>query len=413
MKKAARELKISLYIAAFTILLCSVNSNRAFAQTESVDSSMNSPAYTAALAAAAPVASADNDFGFDLLRQLNTSSKPDTNVFVSPVSITQALGMLYAGSAGETHTEIAGVLHVSKVKPADYYKGNAGLLTALKSPDSTTDLRIANAIWSQTGHPFGNQYREETADNFGAPSKTVDFTKPRTAAAEINNWVSTNTVGKITSMVLTNAVYFKGTWTQQFDPALTKPAPFNVTESNAVTLPTMVRTGTISSYFDQDVTVIRLPYSGTPSRSMIIILPSSFVSINDITKSLSANMFDQWISELSPRDVTLYLPKYHIDYSQDLTNSLQALGIKDAFSQAADLSPTGISDSSVTGVFHKATMDVDEKGTVAAAATGIVMRALVRQVPRTVRIDRPFICAIRDDNTKAILFLGIIRKPGQ
>jgi serpin B len=365
--------------------------------------------------------SGNNNFGIDLLKQLD-SSQSTGNVFISPVSVSQALGLLYIGSAGQTRKEIGDVLHVGDIKGADFDSGNQSLLSALKSPDDSVQISIANAIWSQTGKPFGNSYREEAADFFSAPAKTVDFTQPQSAAAAINSWVNSNTKGKIrelvspdavkdASMVLTNAVYFKGTWVDMFDSSLTQSAPFYLADGSTIQIPTMNRNATIASYFDQDVTVIELHYSGIPAASMVIVLPATGISINDIVKSLDTNTLDGWISQLIPRGVTLYLPKFHIDFTQDLTQSLQNLGIKTAFSRSADFTPTSIQDTSVTGVIHKATMDVDEQGTVAAAATGIIMKSLARPVPRVVRVDHPFFCAIRDDNTGELLFLGVVNHP--
>ena len=212
-------------------------------------------------------------------------------------------------------------------------------------------------------------------------------------------------------MVLTNAVYFKGKWIDTFDSARTAPAPFYLEDGSAIQLPTMHRSGDIEMNAAQSATVVRLPYSGAPTTSMVIILPEAGQSVDTIAKSLNAGMVSSWIDGLKPLKADLYLPKFHVGYSTDLVKTLQALGIKRAFAADADLSPTGLSNIFVSDVVHKATMDVDEQGTVAAAATAIVTKSMAIARPRIIRIDHPFICAIRSDETGALLFLGIIKHP--
>ena len=159
------------------------------------------------------------------------------------------------------------------------------------------------------------------------------------------------------------------------------------------------------------MTVVSLPYAGTPATSMIIVLPPDGVSPQELVSSLDSDSLNSLLSQTSEKQVNLFLPKFHVEYADDLTDALQSMGIKRAFTHDAQLGGMGIPNNYVSGVIHKAVVDVDEQGTVAAAATGVIMRSFAIMVPKTIRIDHPFLCAIRDDNTGALLFLGEINKP--
>jgi len=399
---------LSTFALVFVLVCAGIGSARA--QTAG-----SSPAPSATLAAA------DNAVGFDLLKNLSLKSGDD-NLFISPTSITQAIGLLYIGSAGTSQREIATTLHLHGIEQSTYDQGSTALLGMLTKTSSNLKVSVANALWSQTGHPFSSQYAKRSQEDFSAIPHSVDFTEPTEAARTINSWVSANTGGKITtlvspdsvgnaSMVLTNAAYFKGIWTDPFDPSLTQPAPFAEKDGTVTQIPTMSRTGIISVYSDPSITVLSLPYSGTPATSMIIILPTDGGSAVNIAESMTPDILNDWLSKLAPREIELFLPKFHIDSSLDLVSPLKDLGMKAAFTRAADFSPTGLVNTYVSDVIHKSTLDVDEEGTTASAATGVIMRALAMPRPLVVRIDHPFLCAIEENTSGALLFLGIVNHP--
>ena len=357
-------------------------------------------------------ASANNRFAFDLLNTLGHSDTTGGNLFISPISITQAVGLLYAGSSGETKAQIATALHWENTTDSSFRGNSLALLQSLNSSAQGVDLRIANALWAQSGRPFSTRFRDTAAKYFLAEAKEVDFDKPSIASAQINHWVSTKTEGNIpqlvtpgaidhASSVLTNAVYFKGAWKDTFDPALTQPADFHLLDGTTVQMPTMHRNGAVQCSISPSMTVVSLPYAGTPATSMIIVLPPDGVSPQELVSSLDSDSLNSLLSQTSEKQVNLFLPKFHVEYADDLTDALQSMGIKRAFTHDAQLGGMGIPNNYVSGVIHKAVVDVDEQGTVAAAI----------MVPKTIRIDHPFLCAIRDDNTGALLFLGEINKP--
>jgi serine protease inhibitor len=369
-----------------------------------------------------------NRFGFNLVKSLESTSPSDANVFISPVSLSEALGLLYIGASGTTKTEIGNALHIAPSDPPgskgpdDFLSNNQALLASLLSADPDEQLTIANAVWSQIGRPFKPSYLSQATTFFSATPKSVDFSLGSMAASTINNWVSGRTMGKITqlvspesvrdaSMVLTNAVYFKADWTNSFDPRYTTPEPFTLSDGTVLQIPTMHQMEEIGVYQDSAVTAITLPYRGTPSISLVIVLPATGVSANQLLQSTDTTLLNRWIAGTNPTSVNLSLPKFHIDYSADMSDAVKSLGIKTAFTRDANFEPMGTGNSYVSDVVHKTTVDVDEQGTVAAAATGIVMHSLALRISEVIKIDHPFLCAIRDDSSGALLFLGTINHP--
>jgi serine protease inhibitor len=196
-------------------------------------------------------------------------------------------------------------------------------------------------------------------------------------------------------------------------PKNSAPAPFTLADGTSIQIPTMFQNGGVQASFQPGYTIVTLPYSGTPATSMIIILPTQDGSITDLLSRLNTILggADGPVEDEPVDDVSLFLPKFHVDFSSDLVSSLETLGMHSAFTRSADFSGTGIPNLYVSDVIHKAVIDVDEHGTVAAAATGVIMKPLAIRVPRIVRVDHPFICAIREDQTGSLLFLGVINHP--
>ncbi len=372
---------------------------------------------------ASKMATATNTFGIKLLQTLATKSSPSENVVISPVSIAQALDLAYVGANGTTRVQIGQALEAGGLTQAQFSEANLSLMSALNTADPQIKLRIANAVWADTDAPFAPTYKAECAKYYEATARTLDFRSPA-AAATINSWVSEKTEGKIPTLVspesvegaasvLTNAVYFKGAWSSPFDADATSPAPFTLATGEQIQLAAMHKIGDFPVYADDHFQAISLPY-GKRSVSMVIILPRAGTNANALLKTMTAESFDETVSKLISKQVRLQLPKFHIDFKSKLAEPLQSLGITDAFSRHADFSGMGAKPRYISDVIHKSMMDVDEQGTVAAAATGIVMRALAMPMPsEEVIVDHPFICAIRDSGTGALLFLGVINHPAE
>jgi serpin B len=375
---------------------------------------------------AAAVASDGNAFAFDLYGRLRSSQSG--NLFFSPQSISTALAMTYGGARGDTAAEMARTLHFSLPQdqlPAAY----AALLAKLNGPGGERRYRlsVASRLWAQRGTTFLEPFLTATRKYYGAELGLVDFMKDaESARAEINGWVRKETADKITDLippgvlgpatrlVLANAIYFQGTWARQFAKSATHDQPFHASGERTVTVPLMfgkVRAG-YAAHADAGLKVLELPYQGD-DLSMLILLPDAPDGLPAIEGRLTAEAVGGWTSGLAREDVLVYLPRFSVESRFALAPTLGAMGMPLAFSDKADFSGMdGQRDLFVSDVVHKARVDVDEEGTVAAAATGVVVgvMAAVKEAP-VFRADHPFVFLIRHNPTGAILFLGRVADP--
>jgi serpin B len=377
--------------------------------------------------AAIEVASDGNTFAFDLYGRLR--SEQSGNLFFSPQSISTALAMVHAGARGDTATEIARTLHFSLPQeqlPPAY----AALLGVLNGPGRTRRFRlsIANRLWGQHGTPFLESFLTVTRKYFGAELGLVDFVHDAEAArGAINGWVDHETAGKITDLippgvltpatrlVLTNAIYFRGTWARQFAKSATQEQPFHVSPDRTVSVPLMfARTQAgYAAHPEAGLKVVELPYEGD-ELSMLVLLPDAADGLAALEAQLTAETVRGWASGLTRQDVLVYLPRFSIESRFGLDPTLGAMGMPLAFSDRADFSGMdGRRDLLLSAVLHKARVDVDEEGTEAAAATGgiVALKSVLPHEPPTFRADHPFVFLIHHNPTGAILFLGRVVDP--
>ncbi len=372
----------------------------------------------------------NNAFAFDLYQQIRSG---DNNLFYSPHSITLALAMLYGGAKEDTEKQIAQVLHYDLPQDKLHAVFNALDLELAKRGQNKKGadgepfrLRIANAIWGQKEHPFLSSYLDLLALNYGAGLRVLDFVaQPDPSRILINQWVEQQTEGRIknllpqgsvdslTRLVLTNAIYFNAAWSTPFETKNTADKPFYLLDNSSINVATMHGVQPAQYAKDADYQAVAIPYDGS-ELSMLVIVPEKgkFASFE---QSLSGAVIDDILSKMTHAQVTLQLPKFSFTVETNLKEKLQALGMSDAFT-AGKANFSGIDGQKelfVTGVFHKAFIKVNEAGTEAAAATGIV--AGTTSVPQlvTLNVDRPFIFLIRDHATKAILFAGRVLNPAE
>ncbi len=389
--------------------------------------SVSSPigAAEAAPAAATTVARDSNAFAVDLYGRLRRQTG---NLFLSPQSISTALAMTYPGARGDTATQMATALHFSLPQaqlPAAY----AVLLKALApGGDQRYRLSLANRLWGQRGEAFLDEFLAITRRDFGAELGTVDFkTAAEAARDEINAWVVKETADKIhdlipagvlgpsTRLVLANAIYFRGDWAKQFDKAATSQQPFHLGTRRDVTVPLMfakTRAG-YAAHAEDGLRVAELPYEGD-AVSMIVLLPDAVDGLPALESKLTLATLERWTSRLDRRDVLVHLPRFSVESSFGLGETLSAMGMPVAFSDGADFSGmNGKRDLMLSAVVHKARVDVDEQGTEAAAATGVVvgLSAALPSEPPTFRADHPFLFLIRHNPTGAVLFMGRVENP--
>ena len=368
----------------------------------------------------------DNQFAVDLYAQLDRE-QAGKNLFFSPTSISLALVMTAAGARGPTQAEMVKVLHLD----ADLAQAHAHYHQLLDQWNAVGEkrayqLRVANRLWGQKGHSIRPEFLALTRQQYGAEMLLVDFAQAAAASQEINHWVEEQTNGKIkdlippgsldalTRLVLTNAVYFKGDWVQPFDKQFTREEEFAVSAQRNVKAPLMHQKAAMGYAEEETFQVLELPYAGR-ELSMVVLLPNKVDGLPNLEKTITTDKLTALLAKLRVREVDCYLPKFKMETSFGLNSTLEAMGMKQAFSREADFS--GISSAEafyISAVLHKAYVDVNEEGTEAAAATGIVMRATAARRPETIpvfRADHPFLFLIRDTRTGSILFMGRLTEP--
>ena len=360
------------------------------------------------------VASANTRFGFNLLQDLR-EREPGANIFISPLSISIALTMTYNGAAGETERAMAEVLEIGGLDRDTVNYSNAALRNSLEDPDPKVEISIANSIWSRQGVEFNPDFLERNRAFFGAQIASLDFGSPQ-ATEIINEWVDTNTNGKIQKIVerinpqtllfLINAIYFKGNWQDEFDPSRTRPGTFQLPNGSEKRVQMMRREGEYPYFRGTNFEATRLPY-GDGRLGMYIFLPNRDSSLNKFLRNLNADNWEGWISQFQDRRHEMMLPRFKLEYEVRLNDTLEALGMGIAFGSGADFSGMGPS-LFISEVRHKTFVEVNEEGTEAAAVTAVVG---VKSIPSVFRVDRPFFFAIYDTETETILFMGTVADP--
>jgi serpin B len=365
-------------------------------------------------------------FALDLLAKL---SEGKGNLFFSPYSISAALAMTYAGARAQTAEQMAKTLHF----PGDgaafhetFGRLIAGLNEAGKSGEFS--LVVANALWAQRGYSFEKEFLGLVQSAYGSALNEVDFAKATEAARQaINEWVDKQTNGKIkdlippgiltdlTRLVLTNAIYFKGAWQSVFPEKATQDGPFTLLDGEKATVPLMHHT-THAGYLEAEgFQALDLPYKGG-ALSMVIFLPKRADGLKDFQRELTPEKLGGWLGKLAGSQVVITLPKFKVTSTFSLAETLKALGMADAFDmEKADLSGmNGKKDLYIQAVIHKAFVDVNEKGTEAAAATAVVIGLRSAPMPQKKVIfcaDHPFLFLIRDRTSGSILFVGRVVNP--
>jgi serpin B len=373
------------------------------------------------------MAAASNQFAFDLYRQL---SSEEGNLFFSPASISIALAMTSAGADGETAQQMQRVLYWQEISAAQADKHIAAgeLIRRLNHPSDDFRFRTANRLWALKGLSFLPEFLTVTERDYMAPLQPLDFRTPEPARTAINQWVAKQTEGKIpellaegtidrdTRLVLTNAVYFLGSWREPFNKELTTDQPFWISATDSVSLPLMHQQESWRYAEDETTQVLELPYRGG-TLSMLILLPKVRDGLQALEQGLSQSQLVAWLDQLEKRPAVVYLPRFNSRSSLSLVDVLSDMGMPLAFSDAADFSGiSGSRDLKIGAVVHQAFVDVDEKGTEAAAATGVEMRTTAAPIepeePVVFRADHPFLFLIRDAGSEQILFMGRYTGPG-
>jgi serpin B len=368
------------------------------------------------------VADGNSRFALELYGKLRGK---EGNLFFSPYSVSTALAMTSAGARGKTLDEMTAVLHLPEQKKLHPALG--ALIEEANSGGKRKgyQLSVANALWGQRGRAFEPAFLGLNRRHYGAGFQQVDFQRnPEGARQTINAWVEKQTQEKIkdlikpgvldnmTRLVLTNAVYFKGDWSRPFPKAGTQNGPFHVAPGSSVNVPMMTQDERLGYTEDAAVQVLGLPYKGN-DLDMVLILPKAPNGLAAVESTLTPEKLQGWLSGLRGRKVQATVPRFKLINDFDLRTTLIEMGIRDAFGKDADFSGIdGTRELMLGAVLHKAFVEVNEQGTVAAAATAVEVRLKACLPNQTIfRADHPFLFLIRDFRSGSILFVGRVTDP--
>jgi serpin B len=426
--------------AGLAILFLVVLNTTVFAQSDCTEhKSLVLPVAACAMESAtnatsdqAKAAQGNNAFAIELYRQLR---KQSGNLFFSPESISTALAMTYAGARADTAAEMAKTLHFT-LPQRQLHPAVAALLRDRNTAHDGYQLKEADALWVQTGYSLLPEFLKLTKDHYEAGLNQVDFQGATEASRQtINLWVEQRTENKIrellqprtlnsdTRLVLTNAIYFKGDWEEQFKKEDTKNEDFRLSAGRAIKTPLMHLTTGFNYSDGGSVQLLEIPYKNK-ELSMIVLLPKAIEGLLAFEESLTPVNMQQLLGQLRPaRTVIVTMPKFKMEAQFGLKDTLIVMGMKEAFDKKmADFSGLASRETMqrdgnlyIGAVIHKAYVDVNEEGTEAAAATAVtgVLTASLPTRPIIFRADHPFMCVIRDNRSRSILFIGRVTDPSR
>ncbi len=369
------------------------------------------------------VVNANNQFALDLYLEFIESEKG--NIFYSPYSIFSALAMTYEGAKGQTADEMKSVFHFPE---NDVLRPNfAAIYNGINQGSKSYELRTGNALWCQFDFPFQEDYINRVGTYYGGKVANLDFVNETEKSREtINSFIEEQTNDKIkdiiqpgdldamTRLVLTNAIYFKGEWEQEFDKSDTEERNFSITPESVVETPMMhmVPDEVEFNYADlEDLQILELPYRGDII-SMLILLPTENLSV--IESSLTPGKLEEYKNQMEKTGLDdIYLPKFEFDTKYFMKETLSSLGMPTAFSGIADFSGmTLAAQLFISKVIHQAYVKIDEEGTEAAAATVVITKLTSMPPPQPIfNADHPFIFLIQEQETGNILFMGRVNDP--
>ena len=364
-------------------------------------------------------------FGLKLFRRVSAADGAGKNVFISPLSVSMALGMTLNGAKGKTHAGMEEALELNGLSQEEINTSYQSLIALLKGLDPKVRFQIANSIWQKEGFPVAPSFVDTNREYFDAEVSVLDFDDPQTAET-VNSWVADQTEDKIKKIIkppipggmvmfLINAIYFKGDWRYQFDESKTQEAPFTLANGDEKSVPMMrlVDPPRLGYYQSEKLEAVDLPY-GDSLYTMTVLVPRQGQSAQKLAEGLDAAQWQAITEGLRPTELSaVELPRFTLKYKKKLNDFLKAMGMEEAF-DANQSNFKGINEEMgeklfISDVVHKTFVKVDEEGTEAAAVTKTGMR--VTSVPPAVRADRPFVVVIRENHSDTILFIGKVADP--
>lgn len=363
----------------------------------------------------------ENKFGFKLFREI-VRQEQNKNVFVSPLSVSMALGMTYNGANGSTETAMRQTLGFGDMTLPAINSSYKSLIELLSQLDPKVKFQLANSIWYRQEYTFEPEFINLNQTYFNAVVRGLNFNDPN-AAKTINGWVEQSTNGKIkqivddpiaweTVMFLINAIYFKGIWTYQFDPQQTRDDQFNLLDGSKKSCRMMNLKADLPYFANAQFQAVDLPY-GDADFSMTILLPNPQTPVDALVADLQHENWQLWTKSFAKQTGNLSLPKFTLEYDLTLNEVLKALGMGIAFSpeQADFTKMRQIRDLYISKVKHKTFVEVNEEGTEAAAVTSVEIGRTSIGDSFIMRVNRPFVLVIRENRSQSILFIGKILEP--
>ena len=335
-----------------------------------------------------------------------------------------ALSMVYNGADGVTKEEIASALQAEGIDVNELNKANASLMTMLHKDSKQIQLNVANSIWLNENFHFQDSFAQNNKDYFNAKIQEIDITSSKSPRL-INDWVKNSTNGKIKNIVedplqpetvaiLINAIYFNGDWKYPFEKANTVKRPFYLSDGTTKDVSLMTLRKRLAYMENENFQAVTLPY-GNGEMSMKIFLPKEGISLDEFQKTLTNENWTAWNADFDANEGTILLPKFHLEYDVELNNSLKKLGMNSAFNDDANFSKMIIEPEPIwiSKVKQKTFINVDEKGTEAAAVTSITTESGSAPIddPFYMEVNRPFFFTITESETNTILFMGSISNP--
>lgn len=366
------------------------------------------------------IAAGTNDFAFDFFKNLQEAESPVENLFVSPLSLHMALGMLLNGAENETAAEILKALKMEGVSLADLNKAYQTLLNDMPVADSKVSLGLANSVWYKNTFQVETDFTNVLKQSFNAEVTGLEFNSA--ALAKINQWASDKTNGKIKQvldkidpdavMFLLNALYFKGDWTTKFDSKNTLDKPFHLQTGTDRNVKMMFAKSDFALSGSEKFTAVKLPY-GNKQFEMTLILPQNGTTIAEVMDAMTASQWNKIKSDTARTGINLGLPRFTLEYSKKLNGILEKMGMNMAFVNAAQFGKISKATAvKVDFVKQDTYLGIDEKGTEAAAVTSIGIEVTsAGPGPRDVIFDRPFGIIISEKTSNTILFMGRIMNP--
>ncbi len=368
---------------------------------------------------------ADNKFGFDLFKSVVQSEEAGENIMLSPTSVALALAMTYNGAEEETKTAMEETLNLQGLSVDEINKSYQHLIDALITVDDKVTLNIANSIWYRNTFSVEQDFINTNQDYYDAEVTELDF-GASSAKETINNWVADKTNDKITEIIdnisadavmyLINAIYFKGIWHYEFNESDTEEQNFTFSDGTSEQVETMSLKADLNYSYNDLFKAVELPY-GQGNYTMMLFVPKDENTVNDIVSELNVENWNNWLSDFEQTSsVNVFLPKFTFEYEKKMNELLSDLGMEIAFNEyLADFSKINPNAQLyISKVKHKTFIEVNEEGTEAAAVTSVEISLTSTGGGETglfIRFNKPFLFAIRETTTNAVIFLGKVENP--